>query len=122
LARAFLHKAGAEPALTDLVARLILVTKTHEPEAAGVPDGGLMVDVDLAILGQPRAEFQAYDRAIREEYAWVPTEIYEEKRREVLQRFLLRPRLYQTDFFFGKYEAQARANLAWRLDPTHSPL
>lgn len=121
MALAFLQEAGAEPALMEQVARLILVTKTHEHDAAGLADGGLMVDVDLAILGQPRAEFQEYDRAIREEYAWVPAGIYEEKRREVLHRFLLRPRLYQTDFFFGQYEAKARANLSWRLDPTHSP-
>ena len=39
---------------------------THRAEPDD-DDGRVILDVDLAILGQPRDAFDAYERAIREE-------------------------------------------------------
>ena len=104
-----LEDAGVAREIVERVRQLVLCTKTHEP--AGVPDAPLLIDIDLAILGQPPARFWEYENAIRAEYAWVPQQRYAEKRSEILTRFLRRPAIYRTDHFNGKYEAAARANL-----------
>ena len=87
----------------------VLSTKTHEPVPTA--DGPLLIDIDLAILGQPADRFWQYEHDIRAEYAWVPAAVFAEKRREILQRFLLRPFVYRTEWFRERYESAARANL-----------
>ena len=99
--------------LAQAVATLVLATKTHVP--TGHPDAALLIDIDLAILGQPQARFDEYERQIREEYSWVPKIIFKPKRAAILKGFLDRARLYQTEAFFKKYEQTARANLARSL-------
>ena len=89
-------------------AAMILVTKHHK---ASTPDEALLVDVDLAILGQPREAFDRYEKQIREEYAWVPSLIFRAKRASILRGFLDRPFIYGTEAFRAKYEEAARANL-----------
>lgn len=104
-----LTAARVDPVAVDAVRQLILATKTHEP--GDLADAALLIDIDLAILGQPAARFWEYEAAIRAEYAWVPAATFAEKRAEVLRRFLARPSLYRTAAFHQKYEAAARANL-----------
>ena len=96
--------------LADEVTRLILATK--HTEATTDPDAALVVDIDLSILGRDEARFCEYEEQIRREYAWVPWDVYAARRAELLQRFLERERLFRTDWFFERYEAQARRNLA----------
>lgn len=95
--------------LAEVVARLIMATKTHDTMPA--TDAALLVDVDLSILGQSAARFAEYEAQIRAEYAWVAAEIFAAKRAEILRRFLARPRIYVTEPFFAPYETQARRNL-----------
>ncbi|MFH1307768.1 MAG: hypothetical protein ABIH72_02865 [archaeon] len=91
----------------DEVSRLILLTKYLEiPEDI---DGKLMLDIDLSMLGKPDPYFKI-DTGIRQEYSWVPEEVYKTHRKQILQRFLSQ-RIYLTDFFFTEYEQQARGNL-----------
>jgi predicted metal-dependent HD superfamily phosphohydrolase len=92
------------------VSALILATK-HEA-APVAHDARFVVDIDLAILGSPREGFEAYEAAIRREYRWVPGPLFRRKRREVLQSFLDRSRIYSTDHFHALLEGPARANLA----------
>jgi len=94
----------------DEVTRLILATK--HSQATVEPDEAFVVDIDLCILGREDARFREYEDQIRREYAWVPTDVYAAKRAEILQRFLDRERLFSTDWFFERYEAQAGRNLA----------
>jgi predicted metal-dependent HD superfamily phosphohydrolase len=65
----------------------------------------------LSILGQPEKRFWEYENQIRAEYAWVDAAIFSQKRAEILETFLTRKRIYATDWFFDRYEQQARQNL-----------
>lgn len=96
------------------VQRLILATKSHE---AGPDDGDayVLLDADLAILGSAPDRYDAYARAIRQEYAWVPEEQYRYGRRQVLIRFLQRPHIYHTPPLTAAYEEPARRNLRREL-------
>jgi len=96
--------------LAEVVAPLILATKTHDSLPG--TDAALVVDVDLSILGQSETRFAEYEAQIRAEFAWVAAEIFAAKRAEILQRFLARPQIYLTEVCFDRYEAQARRNLA----------
>jgi predicted metal-dependent HD superfamily phosphohydrolase len=105
-----LEEADVLPEPCEIVRRLILCTKTHEP--ADIPDAALLIDIDLAILGQLAPRFLEYEAAIRAEYAWVPDATFAEKRAEILTKFLQRPSIYGSDRFRARYESAARANLA----------
>lgn len=102
-------RAGLSVRVAAGIRGLIMATK-HDaiPESN---DGRLLVDIDLAILGAPVERFDEYERQVRQEYSWVPDALFRGKRREILEAFLARPRIFSTDYFQSKYEAQARANL-----------
>lgn len=73
------------------------------------------LDMDLSILGVERARFDAYEEGVRHEYRSVPIEDYRRGRAEILRRFLLRERLYMTEWGRDSYEAQARRNLRYSI-------
>jgi predicted metal-dependent HD superfamily phosphohydrolase len=109
LAEAALADAGVEPAAFHRVAALILATSHRVLEAE--EDAQLICDVDLAILGAPAPEFDLFERAIRQEYRWVPDVSYRRSRSAVLRGFLHRGSIYQTADFRTSYEERARHNL-----------
>lgn len=109
LARQCLRENGIDLPVVQTVAELILATKHNEGKSEG--DAGLMLDVDLSILGQPEERFLEYEEQVRQEYAWVPRLIFRRKRANILEGFLARERLYSTDLFYCRYEEQARRNL-----------
>jgi predicted metal-dependent HD superfamily phosphohydrolase len=92
------------------ITKLILRTKSHEP--GDIEDAALLVDIDLSILGKPPERFSQFESGIRSEYAWVPADVYRQKRAEILEGFLKRERIYLTESFRGRYEDAARRNLA----------
>ena len=75
-------------------------------------DQQLMVDIDLAILGAADSRFAEYEAQVREEYAWVPEPRFRQVRAGLLTQLLARPRIYNTQAFQERFEAQARKNLA----------
>ncbi len=95
--------------LASEVARLIMLTKSHQPGEG--EDDAWIIDIDLAIFAQPMERVLEYERQIREEYAWVPEAVYAEKRAEILTGFLNRPQIYLTSWARERWEPQARANL-----------
>jgi predicted metal-dependent HD superfamily phosphohydrolase len=115
-ARELLTGFGAERDVREETARLILLTKTHE--ASADDDGCRLLDADLSILGAEPEVYDAYARAIRQEYAWVPEEEYRAGRRRVLERFLARPHIYFTPAFRAR-EDQARSNIAHEIASLH---
>lgn len=96
------------------VASLIELTARHGRLAPDEVDrdAALFLDCDMAILGAPAAEFAAYDRAIAAEYRGVvPAWMYRLNRRRFLKGLLGRERLFLSEHFHVRYDAQARTNL-----------
>lgn len=105
--------AGVNAAAVQRIFDLVMATR-HDAEPAGI-DAQVLVDVDLAILGAPRARFDEYDAQIAREYAWVPAEAYRSGRAKVLRSFLERPRIFHSQQLFDEREERARKNLAHSL-------
>ena len=87
----------------------IVASKKHAPSRD--PDTKIFLDLDLAILGKSAEVYENYTKAIRKEFHIYPDVVFYPARKKVLQDFLERPRIYQTEYFFGKHENQARINL-----------
>lgn len=113
-ARSALIAAGCDPAAAERVYQLIMATR-HSVEPATL-DEQILVDVDLSILGADAVRFDQYEQQIRAEYDWVPGFFFRRKRRAVLEVFLGRQRIFNTERFFDLYEAQARVNLLRSLN------
>ncbi|OYW76241.1 MAG: hypothetical protein B7Z37_09690 [Verrucomicrobia bacterium 12-59-8] len=107
-------EALGDTALAREVARLIQLTKSHQPEKGA--DDEWIIDIDLAIFAQPMERVLEYERQIRQEYGWVPEEVYAEKRGEILMAFLNRPQIYLTVWARERFEARARENLRALID------
>jgi predicted metal-dependent HD superfamily phosphohydrolase len=96
------------------VAALIELTARHGRIAVEEVDGdaALFLDCDMAILGAEPAVFDAYDRGIAAEYrGHVPGWLYKLNRRRFLKGLLVRERIFLSDFFHARLDAQARRNL-----------
>lgn len=107
-------EALGEGQLSREVARLILLTKSHQPGDG--PNDAWIIDIDLAIFAQPMERVREYERQIRAEYAWVPQAVYVEKRAEILTGFLKRGQIYLTEWARERYESQAQENLRALID------
>lgn len=105
----FLGEGGASESLIVRVRDLIMATR-HEAVATD-RDCAILIDVDLSILGSDAWHFLQFEQQVRSEYRWVPGVIYRRARRKVLGQFLARGRIFTTDEFFSRYEAQARVNI-----------
>lgn len=104
------HDAGLGEEVRLRLRDLVMVTR-HDAAPLSL-DQAVLVDTDLAILGAPPERFDEYDRQVRQEYRHVPEFLYRRKRRQVLQGFLGRDRIYVTAPCFEAFEQQARMNLA----------
>lgn len=71
----------------------------------------LFLDIDLSILGKNKEIFTKYDKDIRQEYSWVPEAAYTVARKDILEGFLSRERIFISDIFARKYEFLARKNI-----------
>jgi len=99
---------------TARVVDLILLTARHGSLAPGDVDAeaALFLDCDMAILGAEPATFDAYDRGIAAEYRGkVPGWLFRLNRRRFLKGLLARERIFLSDFFHARLDAQARRNL-----------
>ena len=104
-----LAECGVAP---ESIARVhALVMATCHNAAATEPDAQLLVDIDLAILGAPPARFAEYEAQIRREYAHIPPDVFEPRRKRILGSFLARDPIYQTPGMHARCEARARVNL-----------
>lgn len=92
----------------------LVMATMHKAVPAG-SDAELLVDIDLGILGANATRFDEYELQVREEYAWVPEPLYRAARKKVLEQFVNRERMYNTEFFRSEYEARARDNLSRSL-------
>ncbi|TMM52030.1 hypothetical protein FEE95_21710 [Maribacter algarum] len=108
-----LQDLGFDEDRIQRIEALILCTKHHNGKSY---DEKLLIDFDLAILGQSEEVYQDYARKIRKEYAKIPSIMYRKGRKKVLQHFLDKSTIYQTKGFQSAFEKQARANLSNELN------
>jgi predicted metal-dependent HD superfamily phosphohydrolase len=95
------------------VRKLVLATK-HNVVPQG-EDAKLVVDIDLSILAAAEPRFAEYERQIRQEYDWVPEDVFRRRRADILGSLLNRSSLYSTPWFASRLEEQARKNLSRSL-------
>ena len=107
-----------ESSLQEIITALIEATDFRRPRSEE-PAAALMVDIDLAILSAPAAEYDVYCERIRREYAHVPDEAFRTGRAAVMAGFLAKP-IYRTPHFMGR-EEQARANITRELARLGAP-
>ena len=94
----------------EKVCAMILGTKKHDARKLS-DDTKLFLDFDLSILGADAATYYAYSQAIRKEYSWVFDFVYKRERKKILESFLERDFIYNTNEMRKRFEAQARANI-----------
>jgi predicted metal-dependent HD superfamily phosphohydrolase len=109
-----LRTLGVPATAAGEVARLVLLTVEHAADPAD-RDGALLCDADLAVLGAPAPEYDAYAAAVRREYAHVPDEAFRAGRAAVLRRLLGLPALYRLPHLRAALGERAAANLRREL-------
>jgi predicted metal-dependent HD superfamily phosphohydrolase len=102
------------------VAAMVRATAHHEGQDASA-DTRLFLDLDLSVLGQTPATYDAYAAAVRAEYAWVEPHTYATRRAALLRAFLARPLLYDTPELRSAWEDRARRNLAREIEALERP-
>lgn len=112
--RAAAGKMQIPPAQIVRVAELILATRKHQPGDESM-EMRLFLDADLAILGATPERYATYAEGVRQEYAHVPEADYRAGRSAILKKFLDRQQLYFTTEMCGRFEAQARENIAMEI-------
>ncbi len=110
----FLCDNGADEARTLRVHELIMTTEHGRPTRT--LDQTILVDIDLSILGSKASIYNQFEVAIRREYAFVPWDIYREKRTEVLRGFFEREPLYTSGCLPTHMEQQAKRNLCQTIN------
>ncbi|MEV6395528.1 hypothetical protein AB0M39_12250 [Streptomyces sp. NPDC051907] len=115
LAERALAEAGLPEDRVAEVARLVRLTVGHDAEEPDA-NGAVLCDADLAILASAPDAYAAYAQAVREEYGFVPDDLFREGRAAVLRQLLELPRLFRTPHGQRAWEAAARRNLAAELE------
>lgn len=106
-----LRRVGLPPSMIAEVARLILVTIDHQPEAddrAGIA----LVDADLAILGQPPGRYFMYLNGVRAEHPDLSDDAFEMARMQVVGALLSQQWLYRSQMAQLLWLDRARENLS----------
>lgn len=91
----------------------ILATKKHLANTES--DTNYFTDADLSILGESLEKYMVYAQNVRKEYSVYPDSIYIPGRKKVLEHFIKMERIYKTDYFYHKFENQAKHNLQFEL-------
>ena len=106
-----LTNLGIPFSIVDNVSNLILITKNHQILTNSDIDSQIFLDADLSILGASPAKYQFYARSIRKEYNWLSETEYRTGRKQVLEKFCQRERIYYTQQIFDALEFKARQNI-----------
>ncbi|MDR1999034.1 MAG: hypothetical protein LBQ06_03700 [Frankiaceae bacterium] len=117
-AREALRGAGADADAADEVGAIILATAEHR---GSTPAAWAVLDADLSILATGPADYEAYRRAVRAEYAQLDDERWRAGRTAVLRSLLARDRLYLSAAGRDRWEAAARRNIAAELAALSRP-
>ena len=97
--------------MRQLVERLIMAT-LHNGDALDDADSIYMVDIDLSGFGLSWDGFLRDSQNIRAENPQLCDQDYQLNQTGFQRSLLARPRFFLSDFFFDRFEKQARENLA----------
>lgn len=98
----------------ELCKQNILATKSHLKSTES--DTNYFTDADLSVLGQTWKSYSDYYKNVRKEYSIYPDFVYNPGRKKVLIHFLKMDRIFKTEFFYYKFEVQAKQNLQRELE------
>ncbi len=103
---------GIQPdEMRELVSRLIMST-LHNGDALDDADSIYMVDIDLSSFGLAWDGFLRDSLNLRAENPQLCDQTYQLNQTGFQRGLLARPRFFLSDFFFARFEKQARDNLA----------
>jgi len=111
--------SGLDNAANAGVAELIRATDHFQAAAISHQLKGVMLSVDLAILGQDDEVYLAYARAMRQEYAHVPEERFREHRHRALSHLRDKAQageMFGDGYFADQYNDKAIENLTREID------
>ena len=112
------------PSQIEQISALILMTQyhqlSHNKNEDFDSDAAYLLDLDLSILGASWSKYNAYAKAVRQEYHHVTDALYHSGRTAVLAGLLAKPRLYLTPYFYERLEQQARRNINQELAALHA--
>jgi predicted metal-dependent HD superfamily phosphohydrolase len=91
----------------------ILATKCHDEHTSS--DINMFIDMDLAILGSPKEQYEMYVKNIRKEYSCYNDLHYKKGRIDVLRHFTEMQYIFKTNFFRIRFEQNARSNINFEL-------
>lgn len=115
------HDLGFDPPTIELAERCILATAhaafgTGEAAWDAASPETLITDIDLAILGAPRARYDRYAEAVWSEYEpFVPRDRFLAGRASLLRSLLESPSIYGLPAFADRFGFAARANIKREL-------
>ncbi|MBQ0734919.1 hypothetical protein J9332_11390 [Aquimarina celericrescens] len=113
-AEAILRALGIENDRVELCKEIILATKSHT--ISKNEDINFFTDADLSILGSDWENYKVYFKNVRKEYKYYPAFMYSKGRIKVLEHFLNMPKIFKTEHFYQKFEAQAKKNMKREID------
>lgn len=93
----------------------LLIGATAHHQSTDIEWMDAFLDADMAILGASKDSYKLYSENVRKEYAKVPGFLFNQGRKKFLQKCLDKKRLFLTDWFYRKFEIQAKENIAWEL-------
>lgn len=101
--------------MRQLIDRLIMAT-LHDGSSLGDADASYMVDIDLSSFGLDWDAFLLDSQNLREENPHLSDTDYYRKLQKFHSSLLARPRFFLSDFFYQRYEQQARDNVSRYLE------
>ena len=114
LAKTRMTQIAVSTQTIELCYNQILATKSHQTSSNS--DTNYFTDADLAVLGKSWETYATYYKNVRKEYAIYPDFLYNRGRKKVIKHFLAMDRIFKTDFFYYKFETQAKQNLNQELN------
>jgi predicted metal-dependent HD superfamily phosphohydrolase len=107
-----LKSLGISAEIIHRVHALVMATKHHAPSNQ---DEMIIVDADLAILGQGPYAYSSYSKAIRQEYRMYDDEQYIHGRTKFLESLLDKPHIFHLPHNRVHLEGPARRNIKREL-------
>jgi predicted metal-dependent HD superfamily phosphohydrolase len=109
-----LSALGVPVEMIEQVTYMIECTEQHNNPKQDV-NTQLFLDADMAIIGVSGDAYRSYTEKIKEEFASMPDILFQQGRKRFIEVTLNAQRIFQTDYFFSRYEKQARINLCNEL-------